>query len=171
LCGLYLSLGPTLQESVFGVRNGALNGISIATLCGAAALAPTLLNGIPTRMVQTCGIFGLMAGLAVLMIALLHRTPWLFFLGTAIAGSGLGAAFSGLVQTLAPLADVHERAELFAAIYVASYLSLSFPPIVAGFLSVPLGLIVTVCVYFLILLAFAILGLLIRPAISLSSTT
>ena len=48
-----------------------------------------------------------------------------------------GASFSSLIQSLVPLTPVHERAELFAAIFLVTYLSLSVPPIAAGF-SVPL---------------------------------
>jgi len=61
----------------------------------------------------------------------------LFFVSSAVAGAGLGASFSGLIQSLVPLTPVHERAELFAAILLVTYLSLAVPPIAAGF-AVPL---------------------------------
>jgi MFS family permease len=80
----------------------------------------------------------------------------LFFTGTLIAGVGLGAGFSAVLQALAPLADEHERAELFAAVFVACYLSLSVPPIMAGFGVAHFGLLDTSCGYLAVLSIVAV---------------
>ncbi|MEB0039906.1 MULTISPECIES: MFS transporter [unclassified Pseudomonas] len=97
-------------------------------------------------------------GLLILLLSLATHSVELFFIGAAIAGIGSGAAFSALVQTLAPLADEHERAELFAAIFVASYLSLSLAPVVAGFLIAPFGLLQTAQGYLAVLLVVSVLA-------------
>jgi len=75
-----------------------------------------------------------------------------------VAGIGFGGAFSALVQTLAPLAQSHERGELFAAIFVVSYLAFSLPAMLAGFLVAPLGLLTTVEGYAGVLLLVAAVG-------------
>jgi hypothetical protein len=59
------------------------------------------------------------------------------------------------VQLLAPLARDNERAELFAALYVVSYLSFSVPAMVAGQLIAHIGLRVTVEGYLLMLAGVA----------------
>ena len=82
-----------------------------------------------------------------------------FILGVAVAGGGCGLAFSGLVQLPAPLADPHERAELFVAIFVATYLSLSLPPIAVGFLIPVFGLFAAIQSYLSILLIVALFAL------------
>jgi MFS family permease len=82
----------------------------------------------------------------------------MFFAGTLIAGIGSGAGFSAVMQILAPLADEHERAELFTAIFIACYLSLSVPPIVAGFQVGIFGLLDTARVYFTLMLVVALVS-------------
>ena len=90
--------------------------------------------------------------------SLATRSLTLFFVGTAVAGIGFGGAFSALIQILAPLADAHERGELFAAIFVVSYLAFSLPAMLAGFLVAPLGLLRVAEGYAAVLLLIAAFG-------------
>src|SRR6185369_8323143 len=55
-----------------------------------------------------------------------------FFLGTAIAGAGFGAAFQGAVRSVVPLAAPHERAGVLAVLYVIAYLAMGLPAVLAG---------------------------------------
>lgn len=162
LGGLFLSLAPSLMQHVFDTDNGLVNGLTVAVLSGVGAIAPTLLGRLLPPKAAAIGMASIAVGLLLLLVSLSTRSLELFFLGTAIAGIGFGAAFSALVQTLAPLAQAHERAELFAAIFVASYLAFSVPAMVAGFLVAPLGLLVTVQAYAVVLLLLAMTGALIQ---------
>lgn len=158
LCGLYMSLAPSILTVVFHIDSAGLNGLTVAALCGPAAIAAALMGRALSPFV--CAIVGagaIAAGLAVLLISLNGGGVVLFFAGTLIAGIGSGAGFSAVLQTLAPLADEHERAELFAAIFVACYLSLSLPPIVAGFGVGRFGLLDTSLAYLSALLVIALL--------------
>jgi hypothetical protein len=95
------------------------------------------MRGQPPGRMAALGMTAVTAGVSLLLVSIGTGTLALFFVGSAVAGAGLGASFSGLIQSLVPLTPVHERAELFAAIFLVTYLSLSVPPIAAGF-SVPL---------------------------------
>ena len=53
----------------------------------------------------------------------------LMLVGTVVAGTGFGAAFSGSMRTVMPQAEAHERAALLSAFYVEGYLSFSLPAI------------------------------------------
>jgi MFS family permease len=157
LCGLYMSLAPSILTGVFKVESAGLNGLTVAALCGPAAVAAALMGRALSAPV--CAVLGSVAiavGLAILLVSLSGGGVLLFFIGTLIAGVGSGAGFSAVLQTLAPLADEHERAELFAAIFVACYLSLSLPPILAGFAVAHLGLLNTSLVYLSALLLVAL---------------
>jgi MFS family permease len=158
LGGLYLSLAPSLMLHVFGIDDGAVNGLTIAVLSGMGAVAPTLLGRFAAPRPAILGMASIAAGLVLLLASLATRSLALFFVGTAVAGVGFGGAFSALVQTLAPLAHPHERGELFAAIFVVSYLALSLPAMLAGFLVAPLGLLNTVAGYAAVLLLLAAFG-------------
>ena len=158
LGGLFLSLAPSLMLHVFGVDNGVVNGLTVTVLSGMGAIAPTLLGRLAAPRPAIVGMASIAAGLVLLLASLATRSLALFFVGTAVAGVGFGGAFSALVQTLAPLAQPHERGELFAAIFVVSYLAFSLPAMLAGFLVAPLGLLATVQGYAAVLLAIAAFG-------------
>ncbi|WP_454906313.1 MFS transporter [Variovorax gossypii] len=158
LGGLYLSLAPSLMLHVFDVDNGVVNGLTVAVLSGVGAIAPTVLGRLAAPRPAIVGMASIAVGLVLLLASLATRSLALFFVGTAVAGVGFGGAFSALVQTLAPLAQSHERGELFAAIFVVSYLAFSLPAMLAGFLVKPLGLLATVEGYAAVLLLIAAFG-------------
>lgn len=158
LGGLFLSLAPSLMLHVFGVDNGVVNGLTVAVLSGVGAIAPTLLGRLAAPRPAIVGMASIAVGLVLLLASLATGSLALFFVGTAVAGVGFGGAFSALVQTLAPLAQPHERGELFAAIFVVSYLAFSLPAMLAGFLVKPLGLLGTVEGYAAVLLLIAAFG-------------
>jgi hypothetical protein len=79
-----------------------------------------------------------------------------FFLGTALAGVGFGAAFLGAFRTVSGLAEPGERAELFAAVYVLSYLAFSIPAVVAGVFVSSAGLRPTATGYGIVVIALSL---------------
>lgn len=157
LCGLYMSLAPSILLGVFNVNSAGLNGLTVAALCGPAAISAAMMGRF--NSVTLCAALGATAiafGLGILVWSLVGGGVAAFFVGTLIAGIGSGAGFSAVLQTLVPIAYEHERAELFAAIFVACYLSLSLPPIMAGFGVERFGLLNTSCVYLIALLLVAV---------------
>lgn len=158
LGGLFLSLAPSLMLHVFGIDNGVVNGLTVAVLSGVGAIAPTLLGRFAAPRPAIVGMASIALGIALLLASFATHSLALFFVGTAVAGIGFGGAFSALVQTLAPLAQSHQRGELFAAIFVVSYLAFSLPAMLAGFLVKPLGLLPTVEGYAAVLLLIAVAG-------------
>lgn len=123
------------------------------------AVAPSLLRRFGTARAAAIGMASIALGMLLLLAALATRSLPLFFVGTAVAGVGFGAGFSAVVEAMAPLAQAHERSELFAGIFVLSYLAFSIPAMLAGALVAPLGLLVTVQGYATLLLVTALLGM------------
>jgi hypothetical protein len=80
------------------------------------------------------GILSLLAGVAVVVASLPRDSVAAFFLGTAIAGVGFGAAFQGAIRTVVPFAAPHERAGVLSIIYIISYIALGVPAVVAGWM-------------------------------------
>lgn len=158
LGGLFLSLVPSVMQQIFGVRSGLLNGLAIAALFGVGSISPALMRRLsPARMVALCMAL-IAAGTALLCLSLGTGSLLLFFVGAVVAGLGSGGSFSAQVQGLAPLAESHERAELFAALYAASYLAFSVPAMAAGQLIGRLGLLATVQGYTALLVLVAAAG-------------
>jgi hypothetical protein len=80
-------------------------------------------------------------------------------LGTVVAGVGFGAAFSGTMRTILPLAKSDERAGLISAFYVEGYLSFSLPAVLTG-LAVPMaGLTLAAYVYGSAVIAMALVSM------------
>ena len=83
----------------------------------------------------------------------------LLWLGGVISGAGFGASFSGALRAITPLVEMHQRAGLFAAVYLVAYLSFGVPAIIAGLLVAPAGLLATVLGYGVAIILAASAGL------------
>ncbi len=156
LGGLYLSLGPSLAAGVLHIQSHLIGGLVIFALAGMGVVGSLALRDGAPRRVMVVGSVVLAAGAGVTLLALALTSTVLFFLGTAIAGFGFGAAFLGAFRTLSVLAEPGERAELFATVYVVNYLAFSLPAIAAGLAVSPLGLQRTATVYGVVVILFAV---------------
>ena len=76
----------------------------------------------------------IVAGTALFIASITAGSLPLLWIGAIAAGSGLGGAFTGTIRSLVPLAGAHERAGLFSAIYLVSYITFGIPVILAGLL-------------------------------------
>jgi MFS family permease len=162
LGGLYLALVPSVIRDIFNTDNGIVNGLAIAILSGIGAIAPSFLKKFVLPKAAIIGIVSVLIGLIFILISLKTQSLILFFIASAIGGIGFGGAFTAIIQTLAPLVPKHERAGLFAAIFVVSYLALSVPAMLAGLLVKPIGLLLTIEIYSGSLLVTGLLGMLLQ---------
>jgi MFS family permease len=137
LGGFYFSLMPALVRVATGVSLPVIGGlvISALTLSGAISVL-SLRSAAPGRMLSR-GIVALALGVAITLAGVREQLVWLMLLGTVMSGIGFGAAFSGTLRSVLPLANTDERAGLLAAFYVEGYLSFSLPAVLAG-LAVPM---------------------------------
>ncbi|MFE4413307.1 MFS transporter [Streptomyces sp. NPDC056821] len=160
LAGLFMGLVPTIIRDLLGLHSGLLNGATAFTQPAAAAVAGLFLGRLTPRHTIIIGGAGVLLGTAVNMTAVATATLPLLWAGGLIGGVGFGASFSGAIRTITPLAQPHQRAGLFAAVYLVAYLSFGVPAIIAGLLIAPLGLPNTVLGYGVAIIAVAALGLL-----------
>jgi MFS family permease len=121
-------------------------------------VASIVVRDMEPRRVMTAGSAALAVGTALALAAISGASAPLFFIGTAVAGSGFGAAFLGAFRSLAQLAEPAERAELFASIYVVSYLAFSVPAVLAGLAVPSAGLRTTATAYGVLVLVLALLA-------------
>ena len=145
--GLVLSLGPSLAAAIFGLQNHLVGGLVVTAVAGTGALASVTVRSAPARPTMVRGSLVLVIGVAIVLIALATESTPTFFVGLVICGWGFGAAFIGAFGSVASLANALQRAEVFAALYVASYLAFGGSAVLAG-LAVPhFGLRPTASVY------------------------
>ena len=162
LGGLYLSLGPSVAASLFGLRNHLIGGLVVTLLCGAGALTAVALRTWPTTRLLMIGAGLLSAGTLLTLAGVEAQAVALAGAGTVVAGVGFGASFLASFGTLSRLALPGERSELFAVALVIAYLAFSLPALAAGFASTRFGLHSTTVVYGLGVVALGIMALAIQ---------
>jgi MFS family permease len=137
LGGFYFSLMPALVRVATGVTLPVVGGLVVSALTLSGAISVLGLRAVPSRRMLSSGTVVLAAGVAVTLAGVREQLVWLMLLGTVVSGIGFGAAFSGSMRTVLPLAKTDERAELLAAFYLEGYLSFSLPAVLTG-LAVPM---------------------------------
>jgi MFS family permease len=159
LGGLYLSLGPSVAASLFGLTNHLIGGLVVTLLCGAGALTAFLLRTWPASRVLVISAVLLSAGTAMTLAGVEVHSVTLAGAGTVVAGAGFGASALASFGTLARLATPGERSELLAFALVIAYLAFSLPALAAGFGSTSFGLHGTTVVYSLCVVALGLIAL------------
>jgi uncharacterized protein (DUF427 family)/predicted MFS family arabinose efflux permease len=167
IAGLYASLGPALIRGLTGSTSVVFGGLGLFLIAGVAAVATFVMRNVEPRTVMIVGIATVVAGLVIVLVAIHAGGSLAFFLGTAVAGFGFGSGFQGGIRTVVPLAAAHERAGVLSLLYIASYLGLGGPAVLAGYLVVHgSGLRTTATEYGIFVMVLAVLalaGLLRRP--------
>ena len=155
LAGFYGSLSPAAIRIIVGSTSPVLGSTPFAVLAASAALAVFALRSASPRFVVTFGLIALIVGVGITVLATDHRSVVAFFAGTVLAGIGMGSGFQGALRTVVPLARPHERAGVLSVAFVVSYLALGVPAVVAGFLVVHDGGVLTTAREY----GFAVIGL------------
>ena len=122
----------------------------------AAAVSQLSGRRLANRTATTVGSLLLAGGMALTVWALSAPSRVGFFAGMAAGGWGFGIVFMGGLRTLSAAAPSAERAEVMSAFYVVAYLSLSLPAVSAGALVSSLGLLPTLRIFGLFVIAVAL---------------
>jgi MFS family permease len=147
LAGVYLSLGPSLAAQLLHSKNLLWGGILIFLLTGLGAAASAALARRDPSTVMLGGCLALIVGALVTLASIQTGTPVALFIGTAVAGLGLGPAFMGAYRSTIALAPAEARVGLIAAIYIVSYLATGIPTVIGGIATSHYGLHSTALVY------------------------
>lgn len=159
--GLFFSLGPTIAHTELHVDGLLGPALVVGVLPLAGALAAYVMRERRPIVSAVYGAAALAVGTLVMELALALSSLPIYLIAVAIVGTGFGTAFMGTVGSLTPLAAPDERAELFASVYIVSYLSFGVPAVLAGALATVFGLHATVVVYgFVVVLAAGLAALL-----------
>jgi MFS family permease len=174
LASFYGSLGPALVGRLAGSGSAVLGGLALFVLAATGAVTVLVLRAAPPRLIMLLGMAALLAGVGLTVLAMTVSSVTVFLAGTAVAGVGFGGGFQGAIRTVLPLAAAHERAGVLSTMFVVSYLALGLPAVIAGYVVVHGGGLLTsareYAVAVMILAALAILGLARRPGRSLGDT-
>ncbi len=141
--GLYLSLGAPIVAQELGGANHVEQGLVVTTLTGVGALSSYVARNRTSRQITLYGTTALALGTALTLLALALGSFWGFIAAAVVAGSGFGTSFLGIMRSITPTVGPDERGELFASVFVVSYLAFGIPAVVAGIAAPHVGLATT----------------------------
>lgn len=156
---LFLGLMPTILHLKFGIDSPLLGGLAAFAEQGAGATIALVFSRLKPRRLAYLGSFAIVAGGALFVISIVADSLPLLWIGAVVAGAGLGGAFTGTLRSLAPLASPHERAGLFSAIYLVSYLTFGIPVIVAGLFLSSVGVTGISVIFGIVTIVAALVGI------------
>jgi MFS family permease len=158
LAGVYLSLGPSLAAQLLHSKNLVWGGVLIFLLTGVGAAASALLARRDPFIVMIGGCLALIVGALVTLAAVQTGIPAALFVGTMVAGLGLGPAFMGAYRSTIAFAPPDDRVGLIAAIYIVSYLATGVPTVIGGIAASHYGLHSTALVYLAVVAGLALVA-------------
>jgi MFS family permease len=131
LGGLMLALGTSIIADRLGITNHAIAGALLAAFFLAAAAAAPRAGAArrPLRLPASYACLG--GGVVVLLVAALTGSVTLYTAALLIAGTGFSTAYAGVIASFAEVPG-DRRGQLFAAVYVVSYLAFSVPVVISG---------------------------------------
>jgi len=147
LGGLYLSLGSSILRTVLEVHSHAVAGIVLGLFFVAGATGSAASSAVPPRRREWLGHATLVAGVLVTLPAMVAASVTLYAIGSVVAGLGFGASFRFAVSALGDVAPTDQRGEVFATMYIVSYLAFSLPALAAGLAVGDVGLTPTAMTY------------------------
>ncbi|GAA3533794.1 MFS transporter [Aeromicrobium panaciterrae] len=145
--GLYLSLGAPIVAQELGGTNHLEQGLVVTMLTGFGGVACFLARAASPRRITIYGTTALTLGTALTLAALDAGSLWAFLVAAAFAGTGFGTGFLGIMRSITPLVGAHERGELFASVFVVSYIAFAIPAVIAGIAAPHIGLATTTYLY------------------------
>ena len=138
--GLLFALGPQLASHIFQTSNAIVSGVGIFVLFAAAAIVQFLCSRtVPWRGISV-GSIALAAGVSLIVVAAARDSSQSFLAGSVLAGAGFGLAFLSGLRSLAAAIPSHQRAAVMSAFYIVAYASLSVPAVLAGLVTLQIGL-------------------------------
>jgi MFS family permease len=131
------SLAPSFLEGALHLPSHALAGVVSFAMFATAALVQRLSSSRSSHQLLASAIPALLAGVALLTLALWLPTPSfaVFLAGDVLAGAGAGLMFKGAIGTVSEISLPEHRAEALAGLFLAAYLGLAGPVIGLGALT------------------------------------
>lgn len=157
----FLAVSPSVVHEL-GIDSGLVNGLTGALHGVSVSIGSIVFGSWTVRRGLVWGAAGLVVGVGVLLVGMVVSSLPLMWIGGVIEALAFGAAFGAIFRGIAPLAPEHQRAGTFAAIYVAAYLSLGIPVVVAGAFIGSFGLLPTMLVWTGSIVALAVVGFFIQ---------
>lgn len=160
---LFTGLVPILLVTVYNVDSPITGALVAFAAFAVAAVAPVATGRVKPHRLRLAGATALTVGAVLFIASISTQNVPLLWASAIFSGAGLGSQFSGTTRGLVPEVKPHQRAALFASIYLVAYLSMAVSVIAAGAVISALGA-TTVATLFGLVLALIAVGAIIAAA-------
>lgn len=140
LTGTVIALIPGYVGTVLHSSNFAISGLTIFLLLAVGGLAQLFVQQRASVPVTQAGLVLTVIGAWIMLEAGRADSMIFFFAGILIQGIGSGLTFKGSLRLAGMLSRPATRAHLFSSYYAAAYLGFIVPVVMAGWLTLILGL-------------------------------
>lgn len=138
--GLFTSIAPSFLAEVIGIDNHALAGLTAGSIFVASAIAQIGAARVPPLRAVAVGCAVLIAGMALLALALWASSLAGLIAAAVVSGAGQGISFSRGLAAVVDRAPDDRRAEVSSTYFVVAYIAVALPVIGAGFAAQSWGL-------------------------------
>jgi MFS family permease len=132
IMGLFTAVAPSFISNVIGIGNHAAAGAIVCSLFASSAVAQLLAGRIDANRAVAVGCGVLVAGVAIIALALHFSSLPALIAGAVVAGAGQGISFSRGLAAVSELTPPDRRAEVSSAYFVVAYVAISLPVIGEG---------------------------------------
>lgn len=129
---LFLGLVPIVLAAVFEVGSPIVGALAAFVAFATGTVVSAVTSAVRPHRLRLLGSGALAVGAILFVGSVSTGVLPLVWAAAVFGGAGLGASFSGTTRGLVPGVKAHERAGLFAAIYLVAYLAMGVSAIVAG---------------------------------------
>jgi MFS family permease len=132
ITGLFTAVAPSFLSAVIGIANHAAAGAIVCSLFASSTVAQLLARRIDANRAVAVGCGVLVAGAAIIVLALHFSSLSVLIAGAVVAGAGQGISFSRGLAAVSERTPPERRAEVSSAYFVVAYVAISLPVIGEG---------------------------------------
>lgn len=138
--GLFTAIAPAFMGKILDYENHALTGAVVFLLFVASTVGQVGQSRLPERWRLPLGCIGLIAGIALVALAILQSSLAFLVAGAIVAGIGQGVAFRAGMGAVTAASPAARRGEVASTFFVVLYVAISIPVVGIGVAAQTLGL-------------------------------
>jgi MFS family permease len=159
VCGVYSSLVPNFMGEHLDIHAPATVAAVAAALFIASAVAQIALRSMADRLLMVTGLVFLIVSAVLLVIALQVESLGLLLAASVIGGAGQGVTFMTGMRAMTSRVAPEQRTAVTTSYFIVGYVALAVPAMLAGLLTIPLGLVGSTTVFAVVVVVLAGAGL------------
>ena len=141
VAGLFTAVAPAFLGKVLGITNLAVIGAIVLSLFAGSVAGQLACQPLPDRAALAGGCATLIAGMALLILALQTKGLALFVSCALVCGVGQGLSFAAAVALVTAAAPEDRRAAVTSSLFILAYVGISLPVLGLGLLDQATGLV------------------------------